>query len=360
VAKGSRTLQLILIVALLVAVTVARLLVNEPGVGIAFLLVVPVVLGAALGGYAGAIVVATVSLGLFVLDEVIMPSEELRDGRIFPAAVTRGLVFFVVGLLTAYLLDQRTRLRESLERRDLELSELRALREALTPPAAPARPRLRIATTYVPAEGLAAGDFFLIAAGRGDTTLVAVGDVVGHGLGAARRALFVRACLASFATATDDPARLLELTNSALVERDGPSEEFVTVVCASVDPVRRLVTYAVAGHPAPLCLDTGSLLTGPRGAPPLGIQERISCTSVEHDLEPRSGLLLYSDGLTEARPPDSVAAAQFGYERISAELRALPGADPEEIVKGLRSAVAGHAGATLGDDLCLLAVRLTG
>lgn len=357
---GSRTLQMVLIVVLMVAVTVARLLVNEPGVGISFLLVIPVVLGAALGGYAGAMTVATISLGLFVLDEVIMPSDDLKDGRIFPATVTRGLVFFAVGLLTAYLLDQRTRLRASLERRDLELSELRALREALTPPAAPARPHLQIATSYVPAEGLAAGDFFLIAAGPANTTLVAVGDVVGHGLAAARRALFVRACLASFATATDDPARLLELTNSALIERSGPSEEFVTVVCACVDPVRRHMTYAVAGHPAPLCLDSGSLLHGARSAPPLGIQAQIACTLVEVDLEPRSGLLLYSDGLTEARPPGSSAAAQFGLGRVTAQLQALEGAAPKEIVQGLRSAVTGHAGATLGDDLCLLALRLTG
>ena len=83
--------------------------------------------------------------------------------------------------------------------------------------------------------GEPAASFFLVTRGAEGSTLVVVGDVVGHGLAAARRASFVRATIALFAEYAEDPMTILRLANTALAERD-PGTEFVTALCASISP----------------------------------------------------------------------------------------------------------------------------
>ena len=83
-------------------------------------------------------------------------------------------------------------LRVRLESAEHELEDLRAIRDALTPPELPQRPGLELAAAFLPATERVSGDFYLVAEGPRDATVLAVGDVVGHGLGAARRASFVR------------------------------------------------------------------------------------------------------------------------------------------------------------------------
>ncbi len=84
-------------------------------------------------------------------------------------------------------------LRQRLDKAEHELDDLRAIRDALTPPALPKRPGLELAAVFEPAAAeRVSGDFYLVAGGPRDSTVLVVGDVVGHGLSAARRAAFVR------------------------------------------------------------------------------------------------------------------------------------------------------------------------
>src|SRR4029453_116816 len=96
----------------------------------------------------------------------------------------------------------------------------------------------------------------LVTRGANDSTLVVVGDVVGHGVVTARRASFVRATSALFAEYAEDPITILRLANTALAERD-PGTEFVTALCASFSPGRGTVAWASAGPPPPWALDRG-------------------------------------------------------------------------------------------------------
>ena len=133
---------------------------------------------------------------------------------------------------------------------DQELAELRVLQRALTPAEPPARPRLELASCFLAAEDGVAGDFDLVAPGPGDATVFVVGDVIGHGLEAARRATFLRTALATFCRFSDDPSRLLEMANHALIERSGPTTEFVTAVCATYRPDEQALLWASAWAPA--------------------------------------------------------------------------------------------------------------
>ena len=110
-------------------------------------------------------------------------------------------------------------LREWLAADELELNDLRAIRDALTPPELASRPGVDLAASFLPATEGVSGDFYLVADGPHEATALVVGDVVGKGLGAARRAAFIRTVFATTAPFSDDPALLLSWANTALIER---------------------------------------------------------------------------------------------------------------------------------------------
>jgi serine phosphatase RsbU (regulator of sigma subunit) len=246
-------------------------------------------------------------------------------------------------------------LRERLETAEHELEDLRAIRDALTPPELPRRPGLELAAAFLPAVAeRVSGDFYLVAAGPQDSTVLVVGDVVGHGLQAARRASFIRTTFAAVAPFSDDPTRLLSWANTALIERAGTSTEFVTAGCVTYLPGEQLVRWAYAGHPPALWLDDGQELRAPRQGIALGLAADLGSAEGSRPAPGGAGVLLYTDGLTEARHDGEM----FGLDRVTAALGGLHGASPTEAVAVLRARVADHAYGTLTDDLCLLAARI--
>jgi serine phosphatase RsbU (regulator of sigma subunit) len=194
-----------------------------------------------------------------------------------------------------------------------------------------------------------------VTGGAGDTVTVAVGDVVGHGLHAARRASFVRTSLAAFAEFTDDPQRLLELANYSLIERAGAGAEFVTAVVATFRP-DGTARIALAGHPPPRWLDDAAVIGDTRGGVPLGIGLDIGGRPTEVAVPRGRGLLFYTDGLPEARPARG-ERVRFGEERVEDVLRSLAGADARATVESLSGAVDRFVRGERVDDLCLVAVR---
>ena len=172
---------------------------------------------------------------------------------------------------------------------------------------------------------------------------------------AARRAAFVRTAFASTAPYSDDPRKLLGWANVALVERAGPSSDFVTVACVTYLPGERLLRWAYAGHPPALSLHDGRQLAAPRQGVPLGVvdEPHYEEGSLRSEL-PAAGILLYTDGLTEARRNGDF----FGLERVNAVLAELDDPTPSEAVGLLRTRVSAFAAGPLTDDLCLLAARM--
>jgi serine phosphatase RsbU (regulator of sigma subunit) len=247
-------------------------------------------------------------------------------------------------------------LRDGLEAAEHELEDLRAIRDALTPPELPQRPGLELAAAFLPAAAeQVSGDFYLVAEGPQDSTVLVVGDVIGHGLQAARRAAFVRTTFAATAPYSDDPCRLLSWANTALIERAGVGSEFVTAACVTYLPNERLLRWAYAGHPPALWLDDGRELIVPKQGTPLGVGADPGCVEDSRRSTTGAGVLLYTDGLTEARHDGEL----FGLDAVSVTLGGLHKPSPGEAVAVLRARVADFAYGTLTDDLCLLAARIT-
>jgi serine phosphatase RsbU (regulator of sigma subunit) len=251
--------------------------------------------------------------------------------------------------------EKLTALSQLLESAEHELKDLRGIRDALTPPELPSRSGLELAAAYLPAEAeQVSGDFYLVAEGPEDSTVLVIGDVAGHGLAAARRAAFVRTTFAATAPFSDDPCQLLSWANTALVERADTSSEFVTVACVTYLPEHRLLRFAYAGHPPALSLYDDREFIAPIQGVPLGIGDYPAYVEGSVSAEVPTGVLLFTDGVTEARHGDQL----FGIKGVRAALSELEHPSPREAVAVIRARLADITYGTLTDDLCMLAARI--
>ena len=140
----------------------------------------------------------------------------------------------------------------------------------------------------------------------------------------------------------------------ALVERAGTSPDFVTAACVTFHPRERMLRWGYAGHPPAVWMHNGQQLAAPDQGPPLGLVEDPEYTEGSLPLGEPASLLLYTDGLTEARRDGSF----FGIKGVSAVLGELQNPSPGEAIAVLRARVADFAYGTLTDDLCMLAARI--
>ena len=355
------------VAALLLSVFGAQVTVQDLAIGVGYLYLLPTLVAALWFGSLGGVAAGAASAGLFFLAAALGGEDDLAT-----ATLVRLLVLCAVGYAFGAVRTRERGARRELADQTRELSELRALRSALVPTEVPDQPAVDLATCFVPAQERVAGDFFVVQQGPDDSTVVVVGDVVGKGLEAARRAAFVRAALAAYAPYEGDPCRLLELANAALVESTGISGDFVTAACVVYRPGNHSLSWALAGHPPPMLLDRGGRLNGIEPGLPLGLAERIDCARGERMLAVGDGVLLFTDGLTEARRPFSELLATdqqrgrprpelFGDDRIAKVLVEHDGEGPREVLRALRSAAERFtAGDGLADDLCMVAVRAKG
>jgi sigma-B regulation protein RsbU (phosphoserine phosphatase) len=353
--------RIALITALLVIVSIARYLLNDPSLAIALYALVPILLAVYWFELVGGLVAAAVATGLFVADEIVFPSPQLSSQLLAVAAANRAIVFFGIAVLVAAMLQRQRHLTIRLREQQEQLTELEGIRSALTPSEVPDRPRLQIATSFTPAVGQVAGDFFLVVEGPAGSTTVVVGDVVGHGLAAARCAAFVRAALATFARFSADPVLLLQLANAALAENRLADARFVTAACLNIADDRQVV-WASAGHDVPWCLDSADPLPVGRVGAPLGTgPAALQITAGRMVLQPGTGVLLFTDGLTEARGRREPGRPRelFGEDRARQIVRKQAGAAVDQVLDALTSAVTAFSGGPLADDLCLVAIRAT-
>jgi hypothetical protein len=151
-----------LVVVLLLAVTAVFAAVSRPGLAISMYALIPVVLGVYWFGLSGGLLVATTATMTFVGKELISPSPELSAGGLWIAALNRSLVFFGMTVLLWLLLRRTRALAEEVQAQQSQLAELESLRAVLIPTDIPERPHLEMATSFTPADGLVAGDFFLV------------------------------------------------------------------------------------------------------------------------------------------------------------------------------------------------------
>jgi hypothetical protein len=187
---------------------------------------------------------------------------------------------------------------------------------------------------------------------------VGVFDAMGHGLAAAGVAAFA---LSAYRHSRRRGYGLLE-TYAAMDDAVGdqfPDERYVTAVIGQLDLEAGRLSWISAGHPPPLIIRDGRLsrtLTAPPAAP-LGIPlEGPPAVVTEESLQPGDLLLLYTDGLTEARHPDGQMFTLLGLGDFI-EREAAAGQTAAETLRRLRHAIVDRQPGQLKDDATAVLVE---
>jgi len=182
---------------------------------------------------------------------------------------------------------------------------------------------------------------------------ILVGDVRGKGLDAVQMSARVLASFRERANDELDLAALMNRMEHAVGTALQDAEDFVTAVLVQLDPDGRL-TVANAGHPPPVLIDTTGRATAiePRSIrPPLGLGGTAMVETVE--LTPGDRVLLYTDGLTEARRPRD--RTFFPTEEIVRTVAEHEGVAPA--IDALSKRVLAWSGGALHDDIALVLVE---
>jgi sigma-B regulation protein RsbU (phosphoserine phosphatase) len=239
------------------------------------------------------------------------------------------------------------------------------LQRSLLPSHLPAIRGVDLAARYRPGggAGLVGGDTYDVMPLPDGRWMVLIADVCGTGAEAAAVTALTRhtarAAASPAAETTAGPAEVLRAVNAALLRArtDGPLR-FVTACCLVLSPGPGGVcaTVGVAGHPLPVL----ACPEGPReiGVPgrPLGITPDLDVPVVEVELPPGSTLVLYTDGVTEARDD---TGAQFGEDGLFRVL-AAGCRDAEATVEAITATVEKrlHDSRYEADDLAVLALAV--
>ena len=196
------------------------------------------------------------------------------------------------------------------------------------------------------------GDFYDLFPVRDNCVALMVGDVSGQGIEASRIALMVKDSITCYAIDGQDPSEVLQRVNTLLVKKGTPG--FVTAFLAYLDTSTGELSSSSAGHPAPLLWEPGSarpLDSTP--AAPLGAFPETDYTTDVVRL-PRSGtLLLYTDGVTEARRDGSF----YGEDRLAQALTRACRLPLGQLPARLFEDVLEFADGAIKDDAAILAIQ---
>lgn len=268
----------------------------------------------------------------------------------------------LVGRMTKGLIDKR-RVEQLLEERQRQLLDIANIQRNLLPERLPHMPGLAIATSYLPCNESGGDyyDFFKFNDGR---LGIVIADVSGHGAGAATVMAMLQTILHEAYTCDHnaDPGGLLAYANEAMFRRriDGG---FVTAFFGVLSEDQKTLVYANAGHNRPILRRVGSDGTG-RVATiegglsfPLGVVSDMPVEHAEIKLQPGDSVVMYTDGITEARsqPPKR---EMFGESRLNAAIEGCSGA-PDCVIDSIHRDLYNH---TLvrdrEDDQTIVAMRL--
>lgn len=266
------------------------------------------------------------------------------------------------------------------QRREKELALSRWVAETtqrvLLRPPPPRLGCLAISTLYLASdeEATIGGDLYA-AADLGPAARVMVGDVQGKGLdavetvsyllGAFRGAARIRVPLRDLIPYLERSLREdMEAAAEAAARNPDAGgraerrlrEEFVTAVVVDVPADRDGISVVNRGHPPPLIIHQDRVRPLETAAPglPLGLGDLDGAVTVDtFDFAPGDTLLLYTDGVIEARDPAGA------FYPLADRLRRWTSLSPDDLLEAIRTDLLRYAHGRLGDDVALVAVRRT-
>ena len=252
-------------------------------------------------------------------------------------------------------------LQFALRRGEESAALVRTLQESLRPARLPDIPGLQMAARYL-AGGKGAvvlGDFYdVFPSVRGNWGLV-VGDVCGKGVLAASSTALARYTLRAEAHRETRPRLILAALNQALLEWPAEDLRFLTAIYATVRLTRAgaAVRISCGGHPPALVRRAGGRVqTFGRPGTLLGIFPEPELHDARGTLRPGDSLIMFTDGVTEARAETS--RALYGEDRFRDLLASLHDLPAALMADAIRQAVLRFSGADISDDTVALVLQV--
>lgn len=268
-----------------------------------------------------------------------------RDARVFDAEdrviATEVARRAALAIENARIADERARVAEALQRE-------------LLPPTLPRMRGWELATMYEPAGEIneVGGDFYEVFAVPGGWAVV-LGDVSGRGAAAAALTAEARHTIRTAGAISADPRAGLHLLDENLRGRDDAALCSVAMlVLPETDALGAEVYVYLAGHPHPLILHDGTAREVGEPGPLLGVAENPTWEAVPVHIEPGDQLVLFTDGVIEAR---RTGGERFGTERLRT---GVAGSDsPERTVDRVRAELLAFGAEGRDDDAAVVAIR---
>lgn len=238
---------------------------------------------------------------------------------------------------------------------DLELAA--SIQGGLLPPADLRAAGWRIAYRYRPL-GAVSGDYcdVLMPEAPGQPLHFLLGDVAGKGVAASLLMASLHAIFRSLASTGLPLHALVERANRLFCESTLTSS-YATVVAGRLFPSGALEVVN-AGHPAPLITGAARPLEVRATGLPLGLFCDATFESIRLELGTGDLLLLYTDGISEAR---NGAKETYGPARLPSLAGSIRGLEPDAVLEALAEDLRGFTGGTpLEDDVAVMAVRRCG
>ena len=234
----------------------------------------------------------------------------------------------------------------------------RTLQESLLPPELPEVAGADVAARFHPAgEAFEVGGDFYDVFDTSHGWSVVMGDVCGKGADAAAVTALARYTLRTLGIQETSPAEVLRKLNEALL-RQRTDRRFCTVAYASLHvngSGSAEVCLSTGGHPLPYVLRAdGTVEAVGEPGTLLGVLPDVRLTDTALSLGPGDLLLLYTDGVTEARGPSGM----LGSAELAAVLAGCAGQDAQSVASRIESAALEIQEGKPRDDIAILVVRI--
>ncbi len=242
-----------------------------------------------------------------------------------------------------------------------EFSEAQRIQRKLLPASLPQVDGCELAASWKPAAGVGGDCYDAIAFGRTRLAL-SIADVVGKGIPAALLMSNLQAAVRAFASETAEPAGLCQQVNRILCGNIAEGR-FISFFYCIVDTERHTVTYANAGHYAPVLLQTdGSVERLAAGGPVLGVFNDAVYEQRQVNVGSGDRIVLFTDGITDVRAAgaDEHAAEyqDFGEDRLVALAQEHRASSAAVLQERVAAAVSAFAGGEFQDDATLIVVAV--
>jgi sigma-B regulation protein RsbU (phosphoserine phosphatase) len=262
----------------------------------------------------------------------------------------------IASLTSAFIRNSRlaaeVRRAEARKRED-EIA--RQIHQGLLPRAEPAQAGLAVQGGHCAADNVG-GDYYGYLTMPDGGLGLAMADVSGHGVGAALYMAAAKGALQAEARREMSPAAVLRRTNDVLAEDFSHSDVFATAVLFRFLPGGSRFVFSNAGHNPPLLARSGGGVEPlEMGGTALGVFAGMKYDELERAFNPGDVLVVYTDGLVEARDP---SRRFFGLDRLIETVHRERSGDVGQIRASILEAMVDHCrGVPPVDDVTLVVVK---